>query len=101
VPIVFHVPGTRGNSLFLSQWGTGLMFTDGRRRVAAIPYGDVIHNWPYASRKRAGDAESGWRPPPDKQTIYGLGYALRILVAQLEQRRGPRETAEPEATIRR
>jgi len=26
----------------------------------------VIHNWPYAARKRAGDAESGWRPPPDK-----------------------------------
>jgi hypothetical protein len=30
------------------------------------PHGDVIHNWPYAARKRTGDAESGWRPPPDK-----------------------------------
>jgi len=26
----------------------------------------VIHNWPYAARKRTGNAESGWRPPPDK-----------------------------------
>ena len=32
----------------------------------AAPYGDVIHNWPYAARKRTGDAENGWRPPPDK-----------------------------------
>ena len=31
------------------------------------PYGDVIHNWPYAARKRTGDAESGWRPPPEKK----------------------------------
>jgi len=43
----------------------GETITDGRRRVAA-PYFYVIHNWPYAARKRAGDAESGWRPPPDK-----------------------------------
>ena len=26
----------------------------------------MIHNWPYAARKRAGNAESSWRPPPDK-----------------------------------
>jgi len=43
----------------------GETITDGRRR-SAVPYGDVIPNWPYAARKRTGDAESGWRPPPDK-----------------------------------
>ena len=26
----------------------------------------MIHNWPYAARKRTGGAESGWRPPPDR-----------------------------------
>ena len=26
----------------------------------------MIHNWPCAVRKRTSDAESGWRPPPDK-----------------------------------
>ena len=45
--------------------GAGETITDGRRHVAA-PYGDVIHNWPHAARMRTGDAESGWRPPPDK-----------------------------------
>jgi len=45
----------------------GETITGGRRRVAA-PYGDVIHNLPHAARKRTGDAESGWRPPPDKNT---------------------------------
>jgi hypothetical protein len=28
--------------------------------------GQILHNWPYAARKRTGDAESSWRPPPDK-----------------------------------
>ena len=42
----------------------GETITDGRRRAAAL-YG-MIHNWPYAARKRTGDSQSGWRPPPDK-----------------------------------
>ena len=35
----------------------GETITDDRRRVAA-PYGDVIHNWPYAAKKRTGDARA-------------------------------------------
>jgi len=55
--------------------------TDGRRRVAT-PYGGVIRNWPYAARKMTGDAESGRRPPPDKNIeqvpCWGIKIARRI-----------------------
>jgi hypothetical protein len=45
----------------------GERIAGGRRRVAApAPYGDAIHNWPYAARKWKAVAESGWRSPPDK-----------------------------------
>jgi len=38
----------------------------------------VIHNWPYAARKRTGDAESGWRPPPDKNIELVLHWGKKI-----------------------
>jgi len=59
----------------------GETITDDRRRVAA-PYGDVIHNWPYAATKRTGDAERSWRPPPDENIEpvphWGKKLARRI-----------------------
>jgi len=50
--------------------GPGETVNDGRRCVA-VPYGDVIHDWPNAASKRTGDAESDWRPPPDKDIEPG------------------------------
>ena len=61
----------------------GAAITDGKRHVAA-PYGDVIHNWPYAAKKRTGDAESGWCPPPDKKIepvpLWGKNSSEKCLV---------------------
>jgi len=38
----------------------------GHRKRVAAPYGDAVHNWPCEARKRTGEAESDWHPPPDK-----------------------------------
>jgi len=56
--------------------------SNAQRSILAAPYGGETYNWPYAarnigycaiwvcisssSRKRTGDTETGWRPPPDK-----------------------------------